>query len=115
MKIFNLLMMACLLITSISTKNYAQNNAQNNTQNSDSTKTLTIKVKGVTCSGDLKTIAGNVEKLAGVRQCKTGKMGATSTFEVSYNPTKVNLKDIHNAIEGTSGCENPNDRPYKVK
>ena len=104
-------MMICALHISISTKNYAQNS----TQNSDSTKTITVKVKGVTCSGDLKTIAGNVEKLAGVTQCKTGKMGATSSFEVSYNPAKVNVKDIHTAIESTSGCENPNDRPYKVK
>jgi hypothetical protein len=42
-------------------------------------------------------------------------MGATSSFEVKYNPTKANLKDIHGAIENTGGCENPNDRPYKVK
>lgn len=111
MKIFNLLMMVCFLHISIPTKNYAQNN----NQNSDSTKIITVKVKGVTCSGDLKTIAGNVEKLAGVTYCKTGKMGANSSFEVSYNPTKVNLKDIRSAIESTSGCENPNDRPYKVK
>jgi copper chaperone CopZ len=111
MKIFNLLMMVCVLYISISTKNYAQNS----TQNSDSTKTITIKVKGVTCSGDLKTIASNVEKVEGVTTCKTGKMGATSSFEVKYNPKKANIKDIHSAIENTGGCENPNDRPYKVK
>jgi copper chaperone CopZ len=111
MKIFNLLMMLCVLHISISTKNYAQNSIQN----SDSTKTITIKVKGVTCAGDLKTIASNVEKVEGVATCKTGKMGATSSFEVSYNPKKANIKDIHAAIENTGGCENPNDRPYKVK
>jgi hypothetical protein len=42
-------------------------------------------------------------------------MGATSSFEVKYNPKKANIKDIHSAIENTGGCENPNDRPYKVK
>ncbi len=111
MKIFNLLMMICFFHISISTKNYAQNS----TQNSDSSKTITVKVKGVTCSGDLKTIASNVEKVEGVSTCKTGKMGATSSFEVKYNPKKANIKDIHSAIENTGGCENPNDRPYKVK
>lgn len=89
--------------------------AQTNISPADSNQIVTIKVKGVTCSGDLKTIAMNVEKLTGVTQCKTGKMGATSTFEVKYNPSKVSLKAIYTAIENTQGCENPNDRPYKVK
>lgn len=89
--------------------------AQNIAQNSDTTQTIVIKVKGITCSNDLKTIATNVEKVAGVTTCKTGKMGATSTFEVKFNPKKASMKDIHSAIENTSGCENPNDRPYKVK
>ena len=66
-------------------------------------------------TGDLKNIASNVEKVEGVSTCKTGKMGATSSFEIKYNPKKANIKDIHSAIENTSGCENPNDRPYKVK
>jgi hypothetical protein len=42
-------------------------------------------------------------------------MGAISSFKVTYNTTKVSAKEIHAAIENTSGCENPNDRPYKVK
>ena len=94
----------------------AQNiSAQNITQNSDTSQTIVVKVKGVTCAGDLKTIASNVEKVEGVTTCKTGKMGATSSFEVKYNPKKANIKDIHSAIENTGGCENPNDKPYKVK
>jgi copper chaperone CopZ len=111
MKIIKLLMMAFIVNASINT----QINAQNIPQLNDSIKTITVKVKGVTCAGDLKTIATNVEKLSGVTQCKTGKMGATSSFDVSYNPLKVNIKDINAAIESTGGCENPNDRPYKVK
>lgn len=103
--------MAFIMCFSINTKIYAQNNAP--TQ--DSSKTITVKVKGVTCSGDLKTIAGNVEKLSGVNHCKTGKMGATSTFEVKFNPSRVSEKEIYAAIENTGGCENPNDKPYKVK
>jgi copper chaperone CopZ len=111
MKHFKLLMLALVFIIT-----NAQNiSAQNVTQNSDTSQTIVVKVKGVTCAGDLKTIASNVEKVEGVTACKTGKMGATSSFEVKYNPKKANIKDIHSAIENTGGCENPNDRPYKVK
>ena len=111
MKHIKLLMLALVFIIT-----NAQNiSAQNITQNSDTSQTIVVKVKGVTCAGDLKTIASNVEKVEGVTTCKTGKMGATSSFEVKYNPKKANIKDIHSAIENTGGCENPNDKPYKVK
>ena len=89
--------------------------AQNTSQASPSTKTIKVKVKGVTCANDLKTIASNVEKLNGVTSCKSTKMGATSSFEVIYNPTQLAEKEIFTAIENTGGCENPADRPYKVK
>lgn len=111
MKHIKLLMLAVVLIIA----NLKNTVAQNITQYSDTSQTITIKVKGITCSGDLKTIASNVEKVEGVTTCKTGKMGATSSFEVKYNPKKASIKDIHLAIENTGGCENPNDRPYKVK
>ncbi len=81
----------------------------------DPPKTLTIKVKGVTCSNDLKTISSNVEKLRGVNSCKALKRGATSTFEVKYNADLISEEAIHAAIEDTQGCKSPNDRPYKVK
>ena len=111
MKHIKILMLALVIIIT-----NAQNiSAQNITQNSDTSQTIVVKVKGVTCAGDLKTIASNVEKVEGVSTCKTGKMGATSSFEVKYNPKKANIKDIHAAIENTGGCENPNDKPYKVK
>lgn len=81
----------------------------------DSLKTITVKVKGVTCKGDLKTIAGNVEEIKGVKKCEPIKMGAMSSFKISFNPAVASEKDIFKAIEDTEGCENPNDRPYKVK
>ena len=86
-----------------------------NKQSTDSLKTITVKVKGVTCRGDLKTISGNVEEIKGVKRCTPGKMGPTSSFIVSYNPAVADVKEIYKAIEATEGCENPNDRPYKVK
>ncbi len=84
-------------------------------QSTDNTKTVTLKVKGITCSTDLKTISANVAELNGVSSCKTGKMGPTSSFVIEFNPTLVSEKEINSAIENTAGCKNPNDRPYKIK
>ncbi|KAA3627477.1 MAG: hypothetical protein DWQ02_19640 [Bacteroidetes bacterium] len=81
----------------------------------DKTETITVKVKGVGCMGDLKDIATSVRKLDGVSSCEEGKMGATSTFIITYDPARVTKKEIHVAIEGTPGCSNPESRPYKVK
>ncbi|BDC99580.1 heavy-metal-associated domain-containing protein [Persicobacter psychrovividus] len=81
----------------------------------ESTKTIKTKVKGVTCSSDLKTIANNVEGLEGVSSCKAVKSGPTSTFEITFDPAVVSEKQINAVIQNTSGCKNPNDRPYKVK
>lgn len=78
-------------------------------------KTMTIKVKGITCSTDYKMIQTNVEKLNGVSNFEVGKQGATSTFIINYNPELVSEEKIYTAIEGTGSCENPDERPYKVK
>lgn len=89
--------------------------AQKTTQNTDSTKTVTIKVKGITCSMDLKMITANVEKLKGVSACKSGKMGTTSSFEVKFNPLLITEKEINSAIENTGSCESPDEKSYKIK
>ncbi len=104
---------ACIVFTASTSIAFSQTSSTN--QTADSTKTLTLKVKGITCSMDLKTISSNVEKLHGVSSCKAGKMGPTSSFTIKYNPELVAEKEINTAIENTGGCENPNDRPYKVK
>ncbi len=85
------------------------------TSKADTLKAATIKVKGITCATDVKTIAGNIEKLPGVQRCKADKPGAMTSFELLYNPAKVSEKEIIAAVENTGGCENPSDRPYKVK
>ncbi len=76
---------------------------------------ITLKVKGITCSSDLKMIKTSVEKLEGISECKIGKQGATSKFTIKYNPQLTTEKDIYKVIEGTGGCEKPDERPYKVK
>ena len=77
--------------------------------------TLEVKVKGVGCAMDLKTLSEKVTALEGVASCETIKRGAVTTFEVKHNAARVDAKTIYAAIEGTAGCSNPNDRPYKVK
>ncbi|WP_235298467.1 heavy-metal-associated domain-containing protein [Portibacter marinus] len=76
---------------------------------------IEVKVKGVGCSADIKSISENVENLEGVSNCKVLKKGATTKFEVYLLPSKVSKERIYATIEDTPGCKNPNDRPYKVK
>jgi copper chaperone CopZ len=79
-------------------------------------QTIKLKVTGITCSGDCKDIQKEISKLTGVIACKTiGKPSATSVFEVTFDTTLVTEKEIRSKIEDTPGCEDPKDRPYKVK
>lgn len=114
MKFSNLFILAFTLVLATTTVSFAQT-VEKNTQLTETTKTIKTKVKGVTCSSDLKTISANVEKLEGVSACTAKKGGATSTFEISYNPALVTEEEIYGAIQETGGCKNPEDRPYKVK
>jgi copper chaperone CopZ len=82
---------------------------------STSQKTITVKVTGVGCSTDVKTIGINVEKMSGVASCVAAKRGAVTRFDVSYNPDVVCEDDIYQAIQDTPGCSNPDTRPYRVK
>jgi copper chaperone CopZ len=106
---FKKIIIALLVFAAIGNKSFAFSNKPL----TDST--ITIKVKGVTCSNDLKTLADNVKELKGVSDCKPGKMGPTSVFKITYNPAMVSTKDIFKVIENTGGCSDPNERPYKVK
>jgi len=102
-------------VTLLATSNIAFAQTSNVNQTTENLKTLSVKVKGVGCATDCKTICSNVEKLEGVSSSSTLKKGATTTFEVKYNPTLVSEEQIHAAIENTGGCTNPDSRPYKVK
>ena len=111
MKFIKLFVLAFIVLTAATSITLAQST----TQKTDSTKTVTIEVKGINCSMDLKMIVANVEKIKSVSSCKAGKMGTTSSLEVKFNPALVTEKEIHTAIENTGGCENPDERPYKIK
>jgi copper chaperone CopZ len=100
---------AIILIAAPTTKTIAQTA----TQTKDTT--ITIKVKGLTCSNDLKTIATNVKEVKGVKACKPGKLGPTSTYKITFNPAIVKRNDLVVVIENTPGCGDGADKPYKVK
>ena len=95
--------------------NFAFSQSSTNTDQRVTTTKSTITVKGITCAKDLTMISDNVEKLKGVYSSEVVKKGATSKFRVKFDPALVTEKEIHAAIEGTGSCENPNERPYKVK
>jgi copper chaperone CopZ len=113
MKFIKIFVLAIIVLTAAANSGFSQTTTTN--QTTDSLKTATLKVKGVTCSMDLKMISANVEKVKGVSSCKVVKQGTTTTFEVKYNPAFVTEKEIFATIENTGSCENPDERPYKVK
>ena len=117
MKLSNIFAFAIMLMVASTTVSYAQSKEETKqaTQTTTTVKTITPKVKGITCGSDLKTITANIKKLDGVTSCETGKVGATTAFTIVYDPTLVTEEQIHHAIQNTGGCKNPNDRPYKLK
>lgn len=84
------------------------------TVNDDSVQVLIVKVRGITCSSDLKRISENISQLSGVAGCKVLKQGPKSTFEVRFNPVKTTETAVVAAIQSTPDCENPDKRPYQV-
>ena len=60
-------------------------------------------------------IRTQVAKLEGVNSCEAAKRGAVTSFVVQYDPAVVSAEAIHQAVEATPGCKNPNERPYRVK
>lgn len=106
---FKTLIIAVLFVTAIGNKSFA-GNAKPLTDS-----TITIKVKGINCNKDLKTLSDNVKQLKGVSDCTPVKAGPTSDFKITYNPALVSTNEIYKAIENTGGCSDPDSRPYKVK
>ena len=113
MKIIKLFFLAFTMMSA--SANLALSQTTNNSPRTDSIKSVTVRVKGITCSMDLKMITANVEKVNGVYSCTTIKQGTTTTFEIKYSPLVTTEKEIFATIENTASCENPEERPYKIK
>lgn len=117
-RFFYTLTVTLALTLAASTSSFAQTAKDQPTPAAQTQKLQTIKIKvsGITCSGDCKDIEKAVGKANGVTSSKlVSKPSATSAFEITFDPTVVSEKEIRKIVEATPGCENPNDRPYKVK
>ena len=112
MKFIKILALALVFIAATANSVSAQSSTE---QTVSSTETIVIKVNGADCSNDLRRISSNIEKEYGVSSSKVVKEGTTSRFEVTYDPALVTKETIYAAIEQTSGCGNPNNRPYTVR
>ncbi|MDW7693978.1 heavy metal-associated domain-containing protein [Flammeovirgaceae bacterium SG7u.111] len=112
MKLFKSFLLAFAILFTSANIAFSQSAS---TPQQESTAKKTITVKGVTCAHDVETLSDTIKKLKGVTSCEVAKTGATSKFKVEFDPALVSEKTIHAAIEDTPGCENPKDRPYKVK
>lgn len=113
MKLITSFFLGVVLFTATANIAFAQ--TIHSDQQENTSKITSIKVKGITCSVDVKMITANIEELNGINACQVAKQGPTTTFKVEYNTSMITEKEIYAAIEGTGGCEDPDARPYKVK
>ncbi len=89
--------------------------ALSGTANAQSDSTIVVKVKGLGCPNDVSIVESNVKALAGVAECKTLKLGATTSIEVRFDPSAVSSVQIFDAIEHSGTCTDKDARQFKVK
>lgn len=77
---------------------------------------IIIKVSGIICGMDLPIISDTLKKQDGVKDCKAiGKAAAVTRFEITYDPNKISYQQIVNIVQNAPSCEDPKEKPYKVK
>ena len=113
---FKAMLCACVIFFAVSITGYSQTQGSQEQTSSLNDTTVTVKVTGITCNGDLAMIADHVKKLNGVTSCKqVGKASAASSFEIKYDPSKTTYLSLVKTVEATPSCDYPDKRPYKVK
>lgn len=113
---FKAVLFACAILFTVSKTGYSKTQRSQELTSSVKDTMVTVKVTGITCSGDLAMIANHVKKLNGVTSCKqVGKSSAVSSFEIQYDPSKTTYLSLIKAVEATPSCDYPDKRPYKVK
>lgn len=113
-----------LLTTVLSLVFTLNSNAQTTTANLENTTEQTeviptekvLKVSGLNCGNDLKTLVNKVADLKGVNLCEpVGKLGAKTKIKVQFDEKTISLDDIKKALESTPSCTSESVFPYKVK
>ena len=83
---------------------------------SDSLKTASIKVSGITCNGDMPIIKKKLINLEGTESVTfTEAKNGVVTFTVEYHTSVITEERILKEIEAAPSCDNPNSFPYKTK
>jgi copper chaperone CopZ len=81
----------------------------------DSVKTAVIQVGNLHCNGDMPTIKKRLLNQEGIDEVTfTEREGQRSTFSVIYHSIATDEAAIEKAIEGTPGCDNKSETPYRV-
>lgn len=116
MKKIAYLVIACTISLTSAFAQTRTTNTQTVEQTEQEKTSITLKISGINCGNDLRTLSERLNSFEGVYNCETvGKRGAKTKFKVDYNPSVITEKDIRKAFESTPGCSDPNDLPYKVK
>lgn len=85
-------------------------------QTTDTLKTATVKVSGITCSGDLPLIKKKLINKEGIDEVSFAEIkGETVIFTVNYHSSITSETKIQEYIEAAPSCDNPNEYPYKAK
>jgi len=99
--------MLCLLCAFASGTAFAQ---------ADTAKTVIIKVTNLHCGNDMPTIKKRLLNADGIDEVSfTNISGETSTFTIVYHTAVTSQEQIEKTIEGTPGCDNKDETPYRVK
>ena len=82
----------------------------------DTLKSATIKVSGISCNGDMPLIKKKLINQEGIDEVNftEAKDGAV-TFSVKYHSSMTTEKKIRVVIEAVPSCDNPNLYPFKTK
>ena len=86
MKFLKLSILSFIALLATSSLAFSQTTATVEQVEVEEMKTITVKVKGVGCSNDVKSIALNVKKLTGVNTCEVGKNIARASLRAAGTP-----------------------------
>ncbi len=85
-------------------------------QTGEAVKKAIIKVGNIHCDNDMPTIKKYLLNKDGIYDVTyTDRVHSASMFTITFQSDVVNQMQIEEAIEATPGCDDPDDRPYRVR
>ena len=90
--------------------------SQAKAQSTDTLKSMTLKIGNLTCDGDMPTIQKNLLNQDGIDEVMfTSRKKEASTFTVLFHSAATDADNIKLAVENTPGCDDPDEKPYRVQ